>query len=91
MIGQKLSPILKEIEDSLWEFEAEVGQPPLYTNDGFRGGIKIFISVMLDKMWDLQEDENMSMEDRSNMAEKCGSEVMEIVRKYTGVNTHELY
>jgi hypothetical protein len=38
---------LHEIEEALWEFEANVGDKPNYTEEGFRGGIKIFMSVMV--------------------------------------------
>ena len=33
MIGKKLSPILNEIEQTLWEFEANNPSPPQYTNE----------------------------------------------------------
>ena len=91
MIGQKLSPILKEMEDTLWEHEAIKGTKTEYTIDGFRGATKIFMSVLMDKMWELQEDENMSMEDRVNMVEKCGNDVRNIVKIYTNIDTHDLY
>jgi hypothetical protein len=59
MIGKKLSPILSEIESALIEFEINVARPPEYTDEGFRASVKIFLSVMLDKMWKLQEDEGI--------------------------------
>lgn len=36
MIGIKISSILEEIEDTLVEFEANVGMKPNFTDDGFR-------------------------------------------------------
>jgi hypothetical protein len=62
-IGKKLSPILKEIEVTLCESEL-IGKQPKYTADGFRAGIKIFMSVMIDKIYDLQEIEDIDLEDR---------------------------
>ena len=92
MIGQRLSPILKEIEDTLWEFEIHYpNQRPIYNIDGFKGSIKIFMSDMLDKMWGMQEDDNIDMVDRQKMAERLGEEIKRIVMTYTGINTHELY
>ena len=91
MIGEKISPILAEIEDTLWEFEANAGIKPSYTEEGFRAAIKIFMSVMMDKIWELQEDEKISMEDRMKMVEKCGQDVRNIVKTYTDIDTHDLY
>jgi len=91
MIGQKISPILKEIEETIWEFEAHKGTKPEYTTEGFRGGIKIFMSVLMDKMWELQEDEDIDMEDRENMATQCGNDVRDLIKKYTNIDSRELY
>jgi len=91
MIGKKLSPILSEIESALMEFEINVAKPPEYTDEGFRASIRIFLSAMLDKMWKLQEDEGIDIDTRANMAEKLGSEIRNIVRVYTNIETHDLY
>ena len=90
-IGQKISPILNEIESALWEFEAYDGSKPDYTIEGFRGGIKIFMSVLMDKIWELQVDEKITMEDRIKMVEKAGNDVRKLVKIYTDIDTHDLY
>jgi hypothetical protein len=91
MIGKKLSPILSEIESALIEFEINVARPPEYTDEGFRASVKIFLSVMLDKMWKLQEDEGIDINTRADMAEKLGNEIRNIIRVYTNIDTHDLY
>jgi hypothetical protein len=91
MIGKKLSPILSEIESALIEFEINVARPPEYTDEGFRASVKIFLSVMLDKMWKLQEDEGIDINTRADMAEKLGNELRNIIRVYTNIDTHDLY
>lgn len=91
MIGQKLSPVLSEIEDTLWEFESHNSMKPEYTIEGFRAALKIFISAMLDKIWELQTDENIEQADRENMAQKCGEDVRKLVKTYTNIDTHNLY
>jgi hypothetical protein len=91
MIGEKISPILNQIENTLWEFEAEIDIKPEYTIEGFRSGIKIFMSVMLDKMWELQKNENISQDDREKMAVKLGKDVRNLVRIYTNIDTYDLY
>lgn len=90
-IGQKLSPILVEIEDTLLEFEAFNGEKPNYTIEGFRAGVKIFMSILIDKIWELQESENIDMEDRINMANKVGEEIRKLIKTYTNIDCHELY
>lgn len=91
MIGKQLSPILCEIEQTLLEFECNSGLKPEYTTDAFRASIKIFMSVMMDKLWELQEKENISMDDRMKMAEKLGSDIKNLVKIYTDINTLTLY
>jgi hypothetical protein len=91
MIGKQISPILSEIEDTLWEFEANIGAQPQYTIEGFRAGIKIFMSVLMDKMWNLQENETLTMEDRIKMVEKVGQDVRKLVKTFTDIDTHDLY
>lgn len=49
------------------------------------------MSVIMDKMWELQELEQIDMKDRGNMALKCGEELRLIIKKYTDIDTHELY
>jgi hypothetical protein len=91
MIGKKISPVLSEIESALIEFEINVARPPEYTDEGFRASVKIFLSVMLDKMWKLQEDEGIDINTRADMAEKLGNELRNIIRVYTNIDTHSLY
>jgi hypothetical protein len=91
MIGKKLSPVLSEIESALIEYELNINRPPQYTDEGFRASVKIFLSVMLDKMWKLQEDEGINIDTRADMAEKLGTEIRNIIRVYTNIDTHSLY
>ena len=91
MIGKKISPILSEIESALIEYEINISKPPEYTDEGFRASVKIFLSVMLDKMWKLQEDEGIDINTRADMAEKLGNELRNIIRVYTNIDTHSLY
>jgi hypothetical protein len=91
MIGKKLSPVLEEIELTLLEYEANIGIQPEFTDEGFRAGIKIFSSVVLDRIWNLQESEELSMDDRIKMAESFGNKIREIVKTYTNIDTRQLY
>ncbi len=91
MIGRKLSPILEEIEGALFEFEAEELGQPLYTEGGFRAAVKIFMSVVMDSLWNMQELTDMTLDERLDMAEEAGLDIKKLIMKYTGIDTHKLY
>lgn len=90
-IGQKISPILKEIEDTLWEHEAYKATKPEFTFDGFRASLKIFMAAMLDKVFELQMKEGFTKEDALNMAQKCGEDLNKFVKTYTNLDPKTFY
>lgn len=91
-IGQKLTPILEEIETTLWEYEINFpNTPPEYEEKAIGSACKILMSVCMDKMWTLQENETLDIEDRMNMAQKLGEDIRKLVKTYTNIDTHELY
>lgn len=91
MIGKKLSPVLIEIESTLWEFEFNSGAKPEYTDEALRAATKIFASVLMDKMYNLQTEEKIELEDKMKMAEKVGNDIRHLVKVYTNIDTHDLY
>ena len=92
MIGKDLSPVLNEIEEALWDFEFnKPGIQPKYTQDGIKGAIKIFSSVMLDKMWDYQEKNKTSQKKREQLAKEAGEAIRALFKKYTNIDSHNLY
>lgn len=91
MIGKSISTKLAEIEDTLIDFELNEGQVPNFTDEGFRAAIKIFMSVIMEKIWVLQEHEIIDFEDRVNMATSAGNEMRKFVKTYTNIDTHDLY
>ena len=87
-LGEKLSPILSQIEGTLLDnYETKPG----FTDEGFRASIYIFQSALLDKMWELQEKEGLSIEIRADMATKCGEAIRNIIKTFTNIDTHNLY
>ena len=90
MIGKKLSPILIEIEETILEFEANNGSKSEYTEEGFRAALKIFMSVLMDKIWELQENENIDIQDRLNMVLKAGKDIRKLIKTYTNIDTFDL-
>jgi len=89
--GKKMSDVLTEIEGAMWERDfIELG-PQGYTDEGFRSGIKIFMSVLMDRMWVLQEQSKLTQKEREKLALSAGNELRKLILKYTGVDTHNLY
>lgn len=91
MIGKKLSPVLEEMEATLWEYEAFNGAKPNYTLEGFRASTKIFMSALVDKFFEKQQAEGVSQEDTLKAVEKLGQDVRALVFNATGIDTHLLY
>jgi hypothetical protein len=91
MIGKKISPVLVEIEEALLDFEVADGGKPNYTKEGFRSATKIFMSVLMDKMYEKQAEELISEKDRLKMAEEAGGAIRKLVKFYTGIDTFDLY
>lgn len=90
-LGQKLSPVLEEISDTLWESEANNPRPHEYTDKGFHAATKIFMSAMMDKMWILQEEEDMPLNERIKMVEFCGKRIRKLILEMTGKDSHKFY
>jgi hypothetical protein len=90
-IGEAISPGLESYERILWEFEANVGDKPCFTDAGFRAALKIFMAALMDKMNDLQIAEKISQADAEKMAQSCGEDIRRIVKTYTGLDPHEMY
>lgn len=91
MIGLKLSPVLIELEDALLEHEVNTPIPPRFTDEAFRASLKIFMSVLMERMWNLQSAEDMPVHVRVDMAQKAGEELSALVKKYTDIDTTKLY
>ena len=62
---------------------------PNYTNREFMNCLIIFQTALMDKMYDNQEYDKMSIEDRINMATKCGLDLRKLIHTYTGLDTHK--
>ena len=50
----------------------------------------IFQTAMMDKMYDNQEYDKMSIENRINMATKCGLDLRKLIHTYTGLDTNNI-
>ena len=90
MIRKKLSPILKEINDTLWEFEYyRPNTKPEYDSFSILHASKIFMSVLMDKMYELQQNEGIEIDDSCNMATALGEEMKKMVKTCNTAETRK--
>ena len=89
--GEKLSPVLVEIETAIWEHDAMDGDAPQYTNDGFRAACEIFISAISDRMFANDAALGCSLEYMAEHAKIVGNEIRRLVREHTNIDTYNLY
>ncbi len=90
-IGAAIKPLLMMIENALWEYELKNDRGPCFDDESFRAIIKLFACSVIERVWDLQENENMNMDDRVAMGEAVGKEIMHLIKVFTNINTKELY
>ena len=76
--------ILNQNADAKWD-----ENKPNYTNREFMNCLIIFQTALMDKMYDNQEYDKTSIEDRINMATQCGLDLRKLIHTYTGLDTHK--
>jgi len=91
-VGLEFSKTLKMMEDALLKLETEQPDIPLtITDDGFRAAIRIFTFVLVNKMHELQKEENMPLEDRLKMATHASGVIRKLIKEMTNIDTKNLY
>lgn len=84
--GKVMSPILLDVELAITDYTSQVGNKPNYDKHALRSATNIFISVLMDRVWELQEKEEMDLDTRNKMAVSCGEEVKKLVKVYTDID-----
>ena len=79
--------IFKEIADGLLEVS---DFKPNYSDNALLDSLLIFQSVLMDKLYDNQEYDNMDWVEREKMTIKCGDDLRKLIHTYTGLDTYEL-
>lgn len=90
-IGSTLKPVLVIVENAIWNFEADGGGLPGFDDDSFRAIIKLFTTALIERIWSLQERENMDDEERVKMGLSAAAEVKKLVKVYANIDTMDLY
>lgn len=63
---------------------------PNYSNRDFMNCVIIFQNALMDKMYDNQDYDKMSLKDRMNMTIKCGQDLRKLIFTYTNLDTHKV-
>ena len=63
---------------------------PNYSNRDFMNAVIIFQTALMDKLYDLQDYDDMSIYNRLHMAESCGRDLRNFIITYTGLDTHNV-
>ena len=88
--GEQITPILKEVSDTLWEIDARDNvQPYEYGATALNSASKIMTSVCMDRMWAKWEREEVPIEERLHLVTLFGDELRDLIRRHLGVDMHE--
>jgi len=89
--GQKLHPILQELNDALWEREANLPNTPHdFTENDILFASKIFTAVLWDFLYKKQETEGICMDDSLEEVRAAGVAIRALVFQFTGKDPHHL-
>lgn len=80
----------KELEEIANSYLDQNGQKPNFSNRDFFNAILIFQTALMDKTFDNQNFDNMPLEQRLEMATKCGEDLRKLIHTYTGLDTHKI-
>jgi hypothetical protein len=76
--------LLEELANQQLELAVISNTPPNYSNTDLINACIVFNALLIGKMWELQEADNMPFDERCKMAETCGTELHKFIHTYTG-------
>lgn len=89
--GERIQPILQELNDALWEREANCPNTPHdFPEKSLLAASKIFTAVLWDFLHKKQEANGTCMDDNLDEVKEAGTAIRNLVFKYTGKDTHQL-
>lgn len=91
LFGEKLGPVLNDIEDTILEHrDMFPGEPCDYSDDAFRSAITIFLDVAVDKMWEYHERLELPQGAREKAAKQFLDEFRMLVFRYCDIATEKI-
>ena len=89
--GELVEPCLIDLEDLFMDYEVNHLTKPKHSLNTLRAVSRLFASVMIDKIDDLQTKENIDFEDRIKMCQKFGEDFSKLIKIYDDIDTKTLY
>lgn len=87
-----ISNAIQVASNELWREKLKDMPEPFYFDDEtLVNACTIFMDVVLDRLWQQQEQENIPLEHRIQQAAKLGLDIRMLIRDNISVDTHELY
>jgi len=68
----------------------KINQPIGYSDRALLDSLLIFQSVLMEKIYENQNYDDMGLKDRCDMVEHCGNELKKLIHTYTGIDTFKL-
>ncbi|MBP9839974.1 MAG: hypothetical protein KBC44_03310 [Candidatus Pacebacteria bacterium] len=79
--GKNISPIFEELSDALWEIDArEDNEPYEYGEFALNHATKIFMSVIMDKLWTRMQAQDLEPEEMEALTIKLGEGLKQLIR-----------
>jgi hypothetical protein len=89
--GESLSKILVEIEHAIIEFDCFSNRKPNYSKNALKAALKIFMSVSMDRLFENQLQDKITISQASEQAYNFGIEMRGIIQKYLKVDPFHFY
>ena len=80
----------KELEQIATSILSQHGSKPGYSNRDFFNTLLIFNCALVDKIYDNQDKIGMGLKDRVDMVQNYGTEMRDLILKYTGIDTFQV-
>lgn len=82
--------VRKKILENIANDILEENTKPNLSNRDFMNCLLIFQFALMDKLYEVQEYDNMPLKQRELMAEKCGNDLRDLIYTYTNLDTHKV-
>lgn len=69
------------------EISLRIEEKPNFSDNDFIYATQVFMWFLTDKMFDLQTEQNMDINDRVLMSDSAGKELKKLIHTYTGIDT----
>ena len=93
--ADKITPVLLELESALWEQDYYTDElnldQPHYSAKALRAACKIFMSVLMDKMYSKLKKEDRNLVEQVAMVEAVGASLHALVLDSTGIDLKQMY